>query len=113
MKLKLKIKIKIENNNRYYKNKADINMKLYILCPYTVDTHHYITIDDVTEKTKIKELIEKIDTIFKREKWLYHPKKFMKLRRPSGTKLIDMEMTLGDYSMINNLGEYKLILTMR
>ena len=87
-------------------------MKLYILCPYTVAAHHYITIDDVTEKTKIKELIEKIDTIFKREKWLFHPMEDMKLRMPSGIKLIDRERTLGDYYM-KNIGEYKLVLSTR
>ena len=95
-----------------YNNKADINMKLYILCPYTIHIHHYITIDDVTEKTKIKEVIEKIDTIFKRKKWLNHPKEFMKLEMSYGVKLIDMEKTLGDYSLIN-IGEYKLELSTR
>ncbi len=87
-------------------------MKLYILCPYTIAAHHYITIDDVTEKTKIKELIGKIDTIFKREKWLFHPMENMKLRTPSGIKFIDRERTLGDYNL-KNIGEYRLMLSMR
>jgi len=36
----------------------------------------------------------------------------MKLRMPSGIKLIDRERTLGDYYM-KNIGEYKLVLSTR
>ena len=73
-------------------------MKLYIRCPYTVGIHHIIAINDCTEKTTVKDLMQKIKTIFNNEGWVYYP---MKLVTSFGLKLTDMEETLGGYHLQN------------
>ena len=106
------IKIKIENNAIYHNNKSifdNINMKLDILLPIHIAAYRHIRIDDCTEKTTVKDLFQKIKTIFNNEGWVYYP---MKLRMDWGTELTDMEKTLDNYSMIN-IGHYSLRLSFR
>ena len=73
-------------------------MKLDILLPIHIAAYRHIRIDDCTEKTTVKDLFQKIKTIFNNEGWVYYP---MKLVTSFGLKLTDMEETLGGYHLQN------------
>jgi len=109
-KIKKASEIKIENNAIYHNNKSffyDIDMKLSIRCPYTVGVAHNIKINDCTDETTVKDLMQKIKAIFNSEEWRYYP---MKLITHWGIELTDMEETLGNYHL-KNYGCNFLILT--